>query len=169
MGKQAKCGYCGEIIDGKTPTKKYNSKTYHIHCYTKLCQEKYKAEIEKTKEGSQEKLYEYICQLFNIKELNSFLDFQLKKIFKENNFTYNGVLYTLKYFYEIKDNKPDLTYGIGIVPLMYDEAKNFYHKKSILRKTNDIDIKGLSDKKVRIDPKNTRHIKKKPYITIENL
>ena len=52
---------------------------------------------------------------------------------------------------------------------MYNEAKNFYHKKSILKKTNEIDIKDLPAKKVQIDPKKIRHQKKKPYIDIENL
>ena len=82
MGKQAKCGYCGEIITKDSPTKKYNNKTYHLHCYTRFCEEKYTEVKNNAQDGAREKLYDYVCNLFNITELNSFLNFQLNKMFK---------------------------------------------------------------------------------------
>ena len=169
MGRQIKCVYCGEVIDNDTPSKKYGGKNYHTNCYNQMCEEKYQQSTDKNRDNAQAKLYDYICQLFNISELTPFLDFQLRKMFKENKFTYNGVLYSLKYFYELKDNKPDITYGIGIVPLIYDEAKNFYHKKSILKTKNNIEINNLPTIKVKVDPKSLQKKTKKPYVNIENL
>lgn len=135
-------------------------------CYQQYCQEIYNKNNTNDKGNPQEELYEYICRLFNIEELNQFLNFQLQKIFKENNFTYNGVLYTLKYFFEVKENKPDIKYGIGIVPAVYEEAKNFYIKKSILwDKNQKADIK-KENNTVKV---STKPSKKTSLIDIDKL
>lgn len=135
-------------------------------CYQQYCKEIYNKNNTNDKRNPQEELYEYICRLFNIEELNQFLNFQLQKIFKENNFTYNGVLYTLKYFFEVKENKPDIKYGIGIVPAVYEEAKNFYIKKSILwDKNQKVDIK----KETNTVKVSTKPSKKTSLIDIDKL
>ena len=166
MAKLPTCPYCGKEIQKNEPLKKIKNKSYHLCCYQKYCDEIYKNTSTTDINESQQELYNYICQLFNIKELTPYLNNQLQKIFKENNFTYNGVLYSLKYWYEIKDNPIDIKYGIGIVPFVYDEAKQFYIKKSILWEKNANFEGNIQQKTVKVSSK--RH-KVKPLIDISKL
>lgn len=166
MAKLPTCPYCNKEVQKNEVSKKYQNRTYHLSCYQKYCEEIYKNKSTNNNSESQNELYNYICQLFKIKELTPFLSFQLQKIFKENNFTYNGVLYSLKYFYEIKNNPVDINYGIGIVPVIYEEAKNFYIKKSIVwEKNSKINI-NKTEKTVQIKSKKP---KSKPMIDISKL
>jgi hypothetical protein len=49
------------------------------------------------------------------------------KDFVARGLTYNGIFYTLKYWYEIKNNSIEKAKGgIGIVPYVYDEAKKYW-------------------------------------------
>ena len=166
MAKLPTCPYCGKEIQKNEPLKKFKNKSYHLSCYQKYCDEVYKNTSTTDKNEAQQELYDYICRLFNIKELTPYLNNQLQKIFKENNFTYNGVLYSLKYWYETKENPIDVKYGIGIVPFIYEEAKQFYIKKSILWEKNaNIEIKN-EQKTVKVPSKRPR---KKPFVDISNL
>ena len=47
---------------------------------------------------------------------------------KEYNFTYSGILKSLVYFYEVKQNPVEKSNdGIGIVPWVYKQAFNYYY------------------------------------------
>ena len=62
---------------------------------------------------------------------------QIKKFIQDYNYTYSGILRTLKYFYEVKQN--DLSKsnnGIGIVPWVYQEAYNYYYNQWLLKQKN---------------------------------
>ena len=89
MARLPTCPYCGKEIQKNEPLKKFKNKSYHLSCYQKYCDEVYKNTSTTDRSESQQELYDYICQLFNIKELSPYLNNQLQKIFKENNFTYN--------------------------------------------------------------------------------
>lgn len=141
MAKLPICPYCSQSVDKGQPSKVYQKRTYHQHCYKKMCDEKYAKTDKKTtafaqndkKVVTQQDLYSYICKLFKLNELNGKLISQLKNLFSDYNYTYGGVMLTLKYFFEIKGNEPDLKYGIGIVPFVYDEAKEFFSQKKIIK------------------------------------
>lgn len=171
MGRLAVCPYCSNQVATNEPTKKYKSKTYHTQCYKKMCDELFAKEKEKqrnqsTGEDAQLQLYNYICLLFNIKELTPFLNAQLQKMFRENKFTYDGVLFTLKYFFEIKGNPVDIKYGIGIVPIMYEEAKQFYIKREgLIEKSAKLNL----DKKVETVKVSSQKRKNKFLIDINKL
>ena len=146
MAKLPTCPYCGKEIQKNEPLKKFKNKSYHLSCYQKYCDEVYKNTSTTDRSESQQELYDYICQLFNIKELSPYLNNQLQKIFKENPI--------------------DTKYGIGIVPFIYDEAKQFYIKKSILWEKNaNIKIKN-EQKTVKVPSKRPQ---KKPFVDISNL
>lgn len=74
---------------------------------------------EKNKGGKtdQEKLEEYICQLYEIKKINPKMVRQIKDYITNYNYSYNGIRKTLVYYYEVKGNPFDLDKtggGIGI-------------------------------------------------------
>lgn len=125
LGQMVKCALCGNKLDKSTGIR-YKDKNYHPECY----------EINKEKED----LYTYICELFCLKAPGP-RNFQYIKRFKENNgYTYKGMLYTLKYFYEVKkSNKDKANNSIGIIPYVYDEAKEYY---------SNLDFKNKKIKKI---------------------
>lgn len=84
---------------------------------------------DKTKEQKdKEALEAYIMKLFNSKTVPIRAQQQIKQFSKENNFTYSGMLKSLKYFYEVKGGSLEKANGgIGIIPWVYDKAYNYYY------------------------------------------
>lgn len=157
MAKLPKCPYCGKDIQPNEPKKPYKGKHYHTVCYKKYCAEIYVQNNNNT--DSKQVLYDYICQLFGIKELSPFLTAQLLKFEKDYSMTYDGMWFSLKYYFEILGNKPDIKKGIGIVPYVYDEAKKFYQKLLTLKERN-AHSQTTEAIKVRITPQATNRPKK---------
>ena len=63
---------------------------------------------------------------------------------KDYNFTFNGMYYTLIYFYEVKKNSKEkfINGSIGIIPFCYKDAENYYYNIYIASKragTGDYD------------------------------
>jgi hypothetical protein len=168
MAKLPICPYCLKEVAKSYPSKKYQERTYHLDCYKKHCEEIYKLKTSNSKKqkNAEELLYKYICKLFGIPEMTNKLIAQLKSLFSEHHYTYGGVLLSLKYFYEIKDNKPDIKYGVGIVPYIYEEAKDFYSLKKQLEK-KEKNFSCPEGKTITIKEKKKN--KKKKLINIENL
>lgn len=164
MAKLPVCPYCGNNVEKNQPQKTYKNKHYHSDCYKRMSQEMYNS----TQQGSNSRqiLYAYICEKFGIEQLTPFLTAQLYKFETDYNMTYDGMWYSLKYFYDILGNAVDEKTGIGIIPYVYDKAKTYYIKNAHLAevnskkniKTNDIKVK------VSVGRKN-----KKPNIDITNL
>ena len=76
-----------------------------------------------------EELTLYIIKLFKLKDdyiLPKYMK-QLSSYVKEYNFTYSGMLKALKYWYEVKKHPLDKTKGIGIIPYIYKEARDYYY------------------------------------------
>lgn len=90
MTKLVKCHYCQQMID-KDLAERFEDKNFH-----KDCCEKYKDKKE---------IYRYVARLFGFKNESKpgpFIISQLKTFIEERNYTYKGVLNSLKYFYEVK-------------------------------------------------------------------
>jgi hypothetical protein len=83
-----------------------------------------------------------------------------QKMTKENKFTYNGILYTLKYFFEVLGNKVSEDMGIGIVPYVYTEAKIFYEKRAdLIKKAGKIpSVKTTQTIKVSTSKKSNKYL-----------
>lgn len=125
------CAYC------KKPMKKtdfdckainpYNTKFAHLLCIQE------EAKREKTPE---EELDIYIMKIFNLEFIPPNIQKQ-KKSYIDNHMTFSGIKGSLKYFYEIKQNKIDISNpSIGIVPYIYNEAKEYYKKLDQTRLKN---------------------------------
>lgn len=124
-----KCLFCKKIFDAKEEDKdivwyKPKSNRYaHIECGKQN-------EANKTQdEKDYERLYHYVKE----QQKQNFDYVKFKKIVeawqKDYGFTFNGMYYTLIYFYEVKGNsKQKLIDGsIGIIPFCYKDAQNYYY------------------------------------------
>ena len=74
------------------------------------------------------KLEQYINKLLHTDYVDPRIQKQIKNYIKEYNFTYSGILKSLVYFYEVKQNPVEKSNdGIGIVPWVYKQAFNYYY------------------------------------------
>jgi hypothetical protein len=124
-----KCLYCGKMFDAQPEGKdtiwfKPRGNRYaHVECGKQN-------EANKTQD---EKDYELLYTYVKEQQKENFDYIKFKKIVdawhKDYNFTYNGMYYTLIYFYEVKKNsKQKLIDGsIGIIPFAYKDAQNYYY------------------------------------------
>lgn len=107
-----KCPHCNNEV--KEEDAIYNTKTkryYHEFCYNELLERK--------------KLCDYVCELLNYKKLSVRIYQQMANYY-ERGVSYTDMLFALKYFYEIKKGDINKSQGgIGIIPYVLDEAKEF--------------------------------------------
>lgn len=124
MAHYVKCLYCGEQFDrDKTPTKQVSKRRYaHIKCW-----EEHRANMSQ-EERDIEAFYDYTKSLFG-EDYNYILTKKLaERYVKENNYTYSGMLKTLKWYYEKEGHTLDKSNGsIGIIPYIYKQALNYYY------------------------------------------
>ena len=66
---------------------------------------------------------------------------QINKYVREYGYTYQGIMYSLIWYYEIEKNSISMAnHGIGIVPYVYNDAKDYYERVYKANKINsDID------------------------------
>lgn len=107
-----KCPFCNNEVKEEEAIYNTNTKRYyHENCYNILLDRK--------------KLINYICELFNYKK-PSVKVYQQMSSYYERGISYSDMLLSLKYFYEIKKGDINKSQGgIGIIPYVLEEAKNF--------------------------------------------
>lgn len=115
-----KCAFCEKpIIMGQQV--RLDDKNYHSEC-AQLAQDK-------------KDLFAYCCTLWGLKAVGPQIANQAKQYYKQG-YSFKGMRSTLYYFYEIKHNDKNKYKGketIGIIPYVYEEAKQYFetieHKK----------------------------------------
>lgn len=135
MAQLVKCFYCQKYFDRqKEETVSVSARRYaHKECY-----DLYK--VDKTQEElDYEALEKYIKKLFNENYVNAQIKKQIKDYKNEYGYTYSGILKTLIYWYEVKENKIDNNahYGIAIVPYIYKQASDYYYALFLAQQAND--------------------------------
>lgn len=114
-----------------------------------------------------EKLMVYILQLFKSKDnyIPQKLQKQIKQYEDDYEFTYTGMQKALKFWYEIEKHPIDRSRGIGIIPLVYERARQYYYSLYLAQLQNeqikdysayipqDIEIKILPPKK-KVEKRN---------------
>lgn len=126
-----KCLYCGKTFDAETEDfVKPNSNRYaHAACY----------QLKQEEENKKNELIDYIVKLFDLKTPGPVIYRQIKnyKTNPEYNYTDDGILKALKYFYEIKKgDKSKANAQLGIVPYIYNEAQEYFNSLEIINKLN---------------------------------
>ena len=93
--------------------------------------------VEK-KPNDETELNEYIKKLFGLSYVPPRAQKQIKQYVKEYNYTYSGIRKCLYYFYEIRKNDIEKAYqGIGIVPYIWQEARDYFYQLEIAKKKNE--------------------------------
>lgn len=115
------CKYCKKAFNQYEEPYVKVSKTKYAH---KACH----LEDMARDKSDEEKLYEYIMQLFDTDYVLPGPRKQIKEFIEKYNFTYSGILKALIYYYEVKKGSIEKSHGqIGIVPYVYKDAYNYYY------------------------------------------
>lgn len=128
-----KCPICGKDFDrDKIPNRQMGRRYAHIECWAR--KESMKTQDEKDRES----LEEYIMNLFGLNVISPKIKKQIDTYHNEYNYTYTGIKKALIYQFEVK--KGDLKQangGIGIVPYVYDQARNYYYQIWLAQQRNE--------------------------------
>lgn len=138
MAHYVTCLYCKKQFNrDKEPTKKVSARRYaHLKCW-----EDHFANMSQEEKDIQN-FYDYTKNLFG-EDYNYILTKKLAERYaKENNYTYSGMLKTLKWYYEKEGHSIDKSNGsIGIIPYVYKQALTYYYnlyKAQLINKEKDI-------------------------------
>lgn len=137
---------------------------WHTVCYNAM------HEKEVQSEAAIKDLEEYICDLFGMDFVSARIKAQIKSMITNYNYTYSGILGSLKYWFEVKDNSLEKANGgIGIVPYIYDDAKKYYETIFYAHQQNKgLDVSEMDTVNIKISsPK--RRVKKKKIIDLDFL
>ena len=120
-------------------------------------------------ENDLEKLMIYIIQLYKLKEnyIPQKYRKQVAEYEEQYEMTYSGMLKALKYWYEVKKHPLDTSRGIGIIPYIYKEAKEYYYALYLAQLQNE-KIKDYSeyipkDIEIKITPPKKKVEKRKLF------
>jgi len=110
------CGGCGLKFNRSVEDAEFiKSKWYHTNC----------AKVKHEKIA----LDQYICKVFGLKTPGPMNNILIKKYRDEMGYNYDGMLKSLKYFYEIKKHSTDKSEErIGIIPYVYTDAQNYFER-----------------------------------------
>ena len=154
-----KCLFCGKMFDAQDDGKDkiwYKPRTNryaHIECGKEH-------EANKTQdEKDYETLYKYVKE--EQKDNFDYVKFQriVDTWKKEYNYTYNGMYYTLIYFYEVKKNSKEKfrNGSIGIIPFCYKDAQKYYYDIYIAsQRAGTGDYDASRKQVIEIDPPTAR-------------
>lgn len=172
MAHYVTCSICKKRFDrDKYPATQITPRRYaHALCAGTLSEEQAKNEQDRID------LENYIIKLFNLENMDGRITLQLKKLFEKYPYmTYSGILKTLVYFYEINHNsiensKVNGVYTLGIVPWVYDEAKQYYYQQYLNQEKNknkNIENYIPKIKEVTIQPPKKEMKKKKIFTFLD--
>ena len=162
------CLYCKQQFDASVEPfiKPNNGRRYaHLECHEKAAAARSEEEIAK------ENLENYIKELFETDVLSQKIRAQIRQYLTEYNYSYSGILSTLKYAYEIKHlDKEKANGGIGIVGYLYQEAFNYNYNIWLSRQKNEtkvIEEYKPREVKIIIPPPERQPMMKKKFIFSE--
>lgn len=138
-----KCPYCEKQFDRNDkniPYVKIGRRYAH-----KECVEQHESSITQ-EERDLNSLYQYIKELLGVDYNFLKIKKQIEEYKKEYNYTYTGMLSSLKWFYEINHHSIEKANGgIGIIPYIYNDARKYYYNIYLAQQKN----KDISDYKVQ--------------------
>ena len=134
MARKTKCPFCGVFFDRDVVPFVHNEKTgRYAH---KECADK-DAALKAADEKNRDALMKYIDTLYKGKSNYPLIGRLLKRYKEELNFTYSGILNTLRYCYEVKGNSIEkANNSIGIVEYQYQNAYNYYYSIWLANQNN---------------------------------
>lgn len=86
-------------------------------------------------------LIDYICSIYNLKMPSKAMLKQIKDFHNKDGLRYQGMELALHYFHEIEGHDVLEGSGVGIIPYVYDEARDFYIQKMENEKAGEQEVK----------------------------
>ena len=136
MAHMVKCTVCGKQFDrDKVQAVKSGARRYaHYRCLPE-------GELVPLAKPVDEDLFEletYVAELLGEDYNPARVKKQIKEFKETYDYSYSGMLKTLKWFYEIKGNSKDKANGgIGIIPFVYKDAFNYYYYLHLTQVANE--------------------------------
>lgn len=125
MARPVKCAFCG-LASAKETLVRYEQKNFHENCLNDYLKRK--------------ELFAYVAKIFKFKSESKpgpKILSQVSSFREKYGYSYEDMLIALQYQYEIvKADIKGANEGIGIVPYVMDEAKEFF--KNFEKKQEDI-------------------------------
>lgn len=125
-----------EGVDWVNPSK---NRFYHKECYdtwVKNREDGKDINIKKKDEDYREEIFDYLSRNLKVKFDGAVVGTQIKNMCKKGR-TLKGILFSLIYWYDIKQNKWNPEYeGIWIAELVYDQAREYWQQR--VQKQGDI-------------------------------
>lgn len=126
-----KCTYCKkESIIDETKLIWYKNHYYHNECFLQFSN-LLKIDGENLI-NDKASLIDYVSKIFDEDYLNQKFSMNLVSLLKKN-FTYKGILASLRYYREIKKKRLTEEYGISVVNFIYSEAQKYYQNLQKMR------------------------------------
>lgn len=117
------CRICHMPIDKEKTDWIMPSKGWYYH---KECYETWKASPA-TDDDWIKMIFDFLARDLKVSYDYFLCSAQIKKFWKENKINPKGIYFTLKYFYEIRNNAFEKGHGgLGIVPYVFAESKNYW-------------------------------------------
>ena len=121
-----KCAICGQTFDLNSIQGVRHGARRYSHYSCEPTGELVPMEIKK-EDPDLVQLNNYINELFKDQANWAMIKKQIKTYTNDMKYSYSGILKSLIYFYEVKNNPIDKSNGsIGIVPFVYKDAYNYY-------------------------------------------
>lgn len=170
VARKVKCPYCKQLDEKERLIYQETNKRY----WHEECLKKYEEEVEANKtvkdrdKEERKNLIAYICELYDIEAPTGFILKQIKDFHDEPyNYRYYAMQLALEYFFVIKQNSTAKSKGIGIIPYVMDDAKEFYYNLASLQKQ---DIKKAERETVKVKKtRNNKGNRKKKLIDMEDI
>lgn len=123
MAHRVKCLECGEYFDRDIiECRKIGNRYAH-----KICPNQFHANPELVKiEQEKTQFYTYIKKLYGKKYNYMTINNQAESYIEDYGYTWSGMAGTLHWFYDILKKPFDKNKGIGIIPYVYEQAKEYY-------------------------------------------
>lgn len=120
---------------------------------------------------SKEKLMKYIQQIYDLDAGSTSFQAKLKQaneMVEKKGMTYSGIHGTLKYFVEVKKQSIKNSDYLGIVPFIYDEAKEYYKRmKEINNYNSKFKLNNFQPKEVSVKFRDTSKTVERKFKSLE--
>lgn len=148
---EVKCKICGIKFDlNQEQGVKCGARRYaHFDCFP----EGELVPMEKAQDPDLQQLKSYISELFNKKANWAIIMKQIKDYKETKGYSYSGILKSLVFFYNIKNNPIEKANGnIAIVPYVYQQAYDYYYNLFMAQKANQNKTLTTEIKEITIKP-----------------
>lgn len=168
----AKCRVCDLPIDKEKDDWIMPTKNYYYH---KKCYDNWKKAQFTSDEEYVEMIYDFIARDLKVSYDWWVCEAQRKKFIKENKMTNKGILFALKYFYEVKHGNWEKGHGgIGIIPFIYNDSCAYWaarerQSSGIIAEIERQMREATNRPKVRVKKTETKKNKKVDFSVLDDL